>query len=337
MLLVTIPRTSFAVEQTTTSDSKTIVFDYSHGQPDQTDTLLPDVNLEANLTNLGYNTIWVEHGLNSSILENAVALMLGSVYHTGNGFREEELEAITDWFATGHKFIWIGADSDFETEFYGEWGHDNMTEALERIGSHVYPEPSHVWDGENNCGSPYQVIATNFSSAPFLVDIGRDLNRVLMHGPTCLYLSLESPPKSNQSISKFQNASLENVYPVLSYSADAYLTDTAPPEASLHTNYDHSPLVMEIHAGVSGTGVIVVSGNSPYADYRPMCQESYYGVNLDGHVFVRRLIDFSVNFALSDMSDIPDLRPPLILFSIAGIAIISIVYVVRSRRIEVID
>ncbi|MHA2188321.1 MAG: hypothetical protein ACW99V_08795, partial [Candidatus Thorarchaeota archaeon] len=293
-----------------------------------------------NLTALGYNAIWVEHGLNSSILENADALMLGSVYHTGNGFREDELNAITDWFATGHKFIWIGADSDFEDVFYGKWGHDNMTNVLERIGSHVYPEPSHVWDSVSNCGSEYQVIATNFSTDPFLADIGKDLNRVLMHGPTCLYLSLASSPKANLSISKFQDASMENVYPVLSYSVDAYLVDTSPPDPLLHTMDDHSPMVactMEIHAGISGTGVIVVSGNSPYADYRPMCQESYYGVNLDGHVFVRRLIDFSVNFALSDMSDIPDLRPHIILFSIAGIAIISIAYVVRSRRIEVID
>jgi hypothetical protein len=121
MLLMVIPSVPL-VEQTPASDSKTIVFDYSHGQPDQTDNLfdyshgqpdqtdnlLPDTYLEANLTDLGYNAIWVEHGLNSSILENADALMLGSVYHTGNGFREDELNAITDWFATGHKFIWIG-------------------------------------------------------------------------------------------------------------------------------------------------------------------------------------------------------------------------------------
>ncbi|MGY5875064.1 MAG: hypothetical protein RTU30_04915, partial [Candidatus Thorarchaeota archaeon] len=86
------------------TETYTIVFDYSHGQRSSYVEDL-DMELGANLIAMGYNVVWALGGLNSSILANAKALIIGSIYGDENYFRESEFLAISSWYNTGGKFM----------------------------------------------------------------------------------------------------------------------------------------------------------------------------------------------------------------------------------------
>jgi hypothetical protein len=58
---------------------------------------------------------------------------------------------------------------------------------------------------------------------------------------------------------------------------------------------------LEVMAGTDETGVIVVSGASPYGDYQPMSSDVYYDVPLQGFAFVIQTIDFGMEKAAGSL------------------------------------
>ncbi|MGY5852950.1 MAG: hypothetical protein RTU92_05225 [Candidatus Thorarchaeota archaeon] len=271
----------------------TIVIDYSHGQRSSYVEIL-DLELESNLTAMGYNVVWADAGLNSSILADAGALIIGSVYGAENYFRNSEIQAISSWYNTGGKFMWIAYDSDYGG---AQPLLDNMTAILESVGSHVYAEPSQVSDPVSNCVEPYRIVATGTSMNPMVVETGLGVDKVLMHGPNLLYGSNSPTPAYGVNPVALETTTISNVYPILYYSENAEISDTdlIPPLA--HDDGDVGAFVaatIEFGLGVDETGVLVVSGASPYGDYMPMYASEYYGVELNGDKFVKQTIDFCI-------------------------------------------
>jgi hypothetical protein len=260
-----------------TEASGIIVFDYSYGQYSGSVAYI-DAFLEANLTAMGYEVVWAYGGINASILENATGLVLGSVYGDG-AYPAAEVTAIGNWFDAGNKFLWVSYDSDYD----GEVVNDNMTLVLEEVGSHVYGEPTSIEDDVSNCGAGYRPVANTTSTDPFVADIVENVDAVLMHGPTLLYGVTDADPFGANAV-PLENTTIANVYPLLYYGAGATII-----EHDLRLPYAHE----ENQVGgfvaatleIQGTNAIIVSGASPYGDYRPMYADQYYGVDLTGHNF----------------------------------------------------
>ncbi len=305
--------------------NKTIVFDMSHGQGNPA-TWDIDQDLANNLTQLGYTVVWAYGGINDSILANADGLVIGSLYGESNTFTSSEVSAIADWFNSGDKFLWVAYDSDYS----GAYINDNMTLILEAVGSHVYGEPTSIEDPDSNCGAGYRPVANTTSDDPFVADIVEGTSKVLMHGPTLLYGSNSDNPGENVNPVALETESIENVYPVLYYGASATIVDHDLIAPYAHDEGDTGSFVamtVEVNAGETGDGVIVVSGASPYGDYRPMSAWEYKNVTLDGYNLVKNAIHFGMEYPPP-----AGISPMLLYGGIGAVVIIVIVVALVVKR-----
>ncbi|TFG10368.1 hypothetical protein EU538_02130 [Candidatus Thorarchaeota archaeon] len=307
-------------------DAPKIVFDYSHGQYASKLENTTDLQLENNLTDLGYEVVWAWGGINSSILSDADGLVLGSVYGESNVYLASEVTAIADWFNAGGKFLWVGFDSDYGGNQYH---HDTNIEILEAVGSHVYGEPTSVEDPISNTEAAYRVVANGTSDDPFVADIVAGVDKVLMHGPTLVYGSNSDTPGENVEPVALETTTIPNVYPLIYYGAAAEIKDADTRYPYAHEDGQQGAFVaatLEVNAGDAGDGVIVVSGASAYGDYQPMCSWVYYDIALSGDHLVEQAIDFGMTY-----------QPPadmtlLLVGGGIGAVVIIILIVVLVRR-----
>lgn len=328
--ILAIPITTQAA--TTPTDMGKIVFDYSHGQESTSSAVVSlDAFLEANLTAMGYEVVWARGGINATILTGAVAFIAGSIYGAGNGYLAAEITAISEWFNAGRKFMWIGYDSDYTSApDAGQWNNDNMTLILEAVRSHVYAEPAAIEDPVSSCASGYRAIANKTSGDAFVADMVEGVTKVMMHGPTLLLGSNSATPGYNVSPVALETTNITNVYPVLYYGANATIMGADLIEPIAHDEGDVGSFVamtIEINAGTAGSGLIVVSGASPYGDYRPMYTDLYYDVEMDGYNLVLNTIEFGI-------ANIPpafDWVTIAIIGVVALVAVIIIVVVIKKR------
>jgi hypothetical protein len=297
--ILAIPNLTTAATPAAGSMGK-IVFDYSHGQEStNSEVVTADANLEGNLTEMGYEVVWARGGINATILSDAVGFVAGSIYGAGNGYLAAEVTAISDWFNAGNKFMWIGYDSDYTSApDAGQWNNDNMTLILEAVGSHIYGEPTAVEDPVSNAGAGYRPVANTTTDNPDLAAIVEGVSAVLMHGPTLVYGADGAAETSPVAL---ESGTIDNVYPLLYYGANATINDGDIIDPIVHTNNQQGSFVataMELYAGEDGSSALIVSGASPYGDYRPMCAD-YYNVPLDGYNLVLQGIKFGIIHATS--------------------------------------
>ncbi|RDE13722.1 MAG: hypothetical protein C4K49_08295 [Candidatus Thorarchaeota archaeon] len=305
----------------------TIVFDLSHGQYKATIFNTTDLWLTGNLTQMGYTVVWAKGGINASILENAVAFIAGSIYGVTKGYSTAELTAITDWFNTGKKFMWIGYDSDFGGYTYI---NDNMTAILDGVDSHVYGEPTAVADPISCTGASYRVVANGTSTNSYVASIVANVNKVLMHGPTLVYGSNSTTPSHSTAPVALETTTITNVYPLLYYGGNATILDSDATPPIAHADGAKGKFVaatLEINAGTAKTGVLVVSGASPYGDYQPMYSDAYYGVALNGYNLVKQAIDFGINTATA-----VDMTLTYVIAAIGVVVVIVIIAIVLKRK-----
>jgi hypothetical protein len=312
-----------------------IVFDMGHGQYKDSIFSAEDAWLANNLTDAGFQVVWAWGGLNDTILARARGLIIGAIYGTTNGFTGAEITAVDDWFSEGNKFLWVGSDSDYAGYAYI---NNNASLILDAVGSHVYPEAISISDAYSNCNASYRVVANGTSTDAFVADVVDGVDAVLMHGPTSLYGSTSGAEGTD--VVALENTTIENVYPLLYYGGSATISDADLVPALAHSDGDSGMFVattIEINAGEDGTGVIVVSGASPYGDYQPMTTNEYYEVPLTGMTFVTQVIEFGMDFAMSPYA--PTVTPPpftidpMLLLAIGvGVVVLIIIVVVVVKR-----
>ena len=298
-----------------------IVIDYSHGQDQNIQGKeIHDPNFFGNLTEMGYDVIVATGGLNTSLLESADCLILGSMYGQDNGFGEGELDAVHDWFFEEKRFIWVAYDSDYsDSPESVHYINENMSAVLERIGSNVYGEDAHIADDILNCGATYRAIANVTSGDPFVAPIVEGVDQILMHGSTLLYASNSTTPSPYDSPVSMETSTIPNVHGILCYSPTAYIEDWNPPPPIVHEasqTGSFMAVTIQMKAGANQEGVIVVSGGSPYGSYCPMYADEYYGVTLTGSRFVLQLVEFGISY---------DPRPPEEVYLIIGGAAVGAV------------
>ncbi len=327
--ILAIPTAQAAVTPFATAPGK-IVFDYSHGQESSSGTVAAlDAFLEANLTAMGFDVVWARGGINATILADAVAFVAGSIYGASNGYLAAEITAIEEWFNAGNKFMWIGYDSDFTSApDQGQWNNDNMTLILDEVGSQVYGEPAAIEDPVSSCGSGYRVIANTTSDDAFVADLVVGVTQVMMHGPTLLY------GVNTTGSFDLETNTFTNVYPVLYYGANATVCNGDLTDPIAHDEGDVGSFVattLELKAGTDGSSALVVSGASPYGDYRPMYADLYYGNEMDGYNLVLNTIDFGIANAAVVPGFVLDTTTLLIIGGVAVVIIIIIVVIIKKR------
>ncbi|MFW9834446.1 MAG: hypothetical protein ACFFEK_10655 [Candidatus Thorarchaeota archaeon] len=326
MILLISPQNVIAEPDET---SKRILIDYSHGQGSSIyGREVFDPLLFANLTEKGYDLVFAYGGLNASILEGVDGFLLGSIRGIMDGFTQDEITAIADWFNEGNRFLWVAYDSDYPDPG-GPFINGNSTLILEAIGSHVYGEPTHIWDNELNCGSNYRPIANVTSKIPFVRNIVKDVDAVLMHGATCLYGSQNETPSSLTNVVALENTSIANVTPFLYYSPTSYIHDSDTLLPIAHRNGDNGPFAactIETYAGLNKTGVIIVSGSAPYGSYCPMSADHYYNWTLNGYRMILQAVEFGMSFAPPSPFEIPVLMAGLVM------GIVFMVLIIIERR-----
>ena len=101
--------------------------------------------------------------ITSETLAGVDALIIGKLRDETGAFTPEEIEAIQEWFFTGGKFLWVGADSDYvepylrpeDTSFKS--GEPNKI--LAAIGSHLRLDYGSLEDPLSNAGADYRVVS----------------------------------------------------------------------------------------------------------------------------------------------------------------------------------
>ena len=301
---------------------KTIVFCTSYGMGD---------NLLENITDwlesLGH-TVKVAHGgINSTFLAGADALILGSPYGGASGIDELNstnaptlFTTIKNWFDQGGKFLWVSGDSDYGSR---DWIALNASMLLGEVGSSLRIEPASVEDPHSNCGASYRVVAnTSETVDPDGAAISAGVNACLFHGPTSIY-----GVDANGAPVLLENVKLPNVFNIYYTGASAEIVDNnpiIPPVA--HTTGARGNWVMmagQKYAGPFGNNKIIASGAAPYGDYRPMFQDEYYGVVMNGSQLVKNAILWGLTVEAVVVT------PPLVFYAaIAGVVIVVVIIVV---------
>ena len=280
------------ISQTPTNG--TIMLDYGHGQCSDT-ALEEDLALESVLEELGYTVIWQNESFINGDLDEVDGLIIGSILGESYVFTENELVVISNWFNSGKKFMWIAGDSDYAGYTYI---NDNMNAILEFVKSHVFLEPTDVYDEVLNCGQPYRPIANVTTRTDFLLEAVVNVDSVLLHGPTLLYGSTSS--NSTAEAVPLESYTINNVYPLLMFSSSATIIDSDAVLPIAHSNNSVGSFVavtIELQAGLNSESVLVVSGASPYGDFMPMFCSYYYSVNLTGDLFVSQTINLGMTLA----------------------------------------
>jgi hypothetical protein len=305
-----------------------IVFDYSHGQSKPTLVNTTDLWLKGNLTAMGYTVVWALGGINASILSNAVAFIAGPILGKTHGYTGAEISAISAWFNTGQKFMWIGYDSDFPSSTSGQFILGNMSAILTAVGSHVYGEPTAVQDPYSNTGAAYRVVANKTSTDAKVAPIVAGVSKVLVHSPTLLFGSSATTGAYGVGPVALETTTIPNVYPVLYYGASAKIIDSDNTTPIIHNDGQIGAFVamtVEFNAGTTQNDVLMVSAGSQYGQYQPMCTYSYYGTAVNGSI-VKQAIDFGINQATY-------VAPPYVLYlGIGAAAVVVIVLIAYAMK-----
>jgi len=278
-----------------------IVIDMTHGQYEQVIFDTFDTWMANNLTARGYKVVFAWGGINSTVLADADALMCASINHeSASGvtpYTQAEYDAIEAWYAEGHKFLWVGADSDYGG---GAWKTSNMTAMLSAVGSHIYPEPSTISDSYSKAGASYRPVANITSDAAFVADLVEGVHNVVVHSPTLIYGSTSAT--DGQDAVALETGSVDNVYPVLYY-FNGTIGDQDLTLPYAHTDQTFGSFVamaVEVKAGTSETGVIAVSGGAPYGSHVPMYADNEdVRTDLDGYKLVLQTIEWGIHTALT--------------------------------------
>lgn len=213
-------------------------------------------------------------------------------------FSPDEIQAIKNWLFSGNKVLYVAGDSDYGP---GQKTILQVNDLLTGIGTKLRLEHGAVYsDNPNVTAKAYYRMLTFVEpdKVPGLFTdvISQGITRpILMHGPGCVIWQDEQG-KYHDPVKETFPGLIRIVWAHKSYMGD----NTAP-----------TPYVYDLMAYGKGTGdhdfvmyaaeyfsnvnsLVVVAGESLYGDYEPAWSSSYYGVQLDGPLFVQNLIKWWV-------------------------------------------
>ncbi len=267
----------------------TFVIDLSHS-PYKTDY----DNLIGNLTHAGNEVILCESSFD--LPRDADALFLPDA---NTEYTPSEQMMIKEWFYSGDKLLFVGADSDYG----GYFNPDYSNNLLHFLGAHIFVDDTSIEDTVENDGAVYRVAATNYGTGPFGSIVSENCDSgVIMHGP-CSILGFD---EASLTYVDLRNTTLANVEILLSYSINSSCIDS---DAS------HSELDLYAYSGIMGdfpavvyeefdftsaeNSHLIIAGECIFSDYKEMydlfTEGGYYILGThSGFTFVNNIINYFV-------------------------------------------
>ena len=296
LALLLAPMFSIPSSTITTADTPTITIalDLAHGENDK---------YIANITEfLDYaNVVNITESFDSVDLSQFDVIVLGQPTVP---LSPDELSALADWYASGHKVLWIAGDSDYGS---GNESQIIVNSIAEFMGSHLRLSLGAVYDDVNNAQRFYRVLAEVVPDADAAAVASGIEHPILAHGPDAVvYLD------GDQFDSLACDAVPDGVIRVARFYPEAYVADNNPP-LTMFADYlgaiPGSSATADAVTGCSGArytfiaaeavgdGLIIVSGESPYGDYEPTFSSEYYNVTLDGPQFLYNMFQWAYSYA----------------------------------------
>jgi len=269
--------------------AKKIVIDMKTGRPFGEYYLTAFVG---NLTDRGYTPVVARGGINSSILQDASALILVKLKTPDGNYTQAEIDAIVSWMRTGNKFLWVASDSDYLEPYLRATGadfkEDQPNRILAAIGAHIRYDFVSVESPTWNIGAaPYRTMSNISNTAdPDASKILQGVTRpVMFHGPTAItfaddrgtLVSFDALPKPGLFSSK------PAVFWVFKYSPDSVIVDGSPFKrpAFYSVGQVGSFPMMAGEKYLFGSSKVIVTVESPIGDYC-IWNPVYKGITLDG-------------------------------------------------------
>jgi len=251
-------------------------------------------NVIGNLTGLGYDVVVERGGINSSILQDASALILFKIKTQAGNYSQAEIDAIVNWMKTGNKFLWVASDSDYLEPYLTTTGadfkEDQPNKILVAIGAHIRYDyvsvESPTW---NVGGGAYRVLSNVTNTAdPDAAKILTGITKpILFPGPTAIVfaddkgtlVSFDQLPKPGLF------SSTPAVFWILKTAPDAKIVDGSPlfPPVFYSNGQTGSFFLMAGEKYLYGSSKVIVTVESPIGDIGySVWSDSYKGVSLDG-------------------------------------------------------
>ncbi len=264
-----------------------VAVDLAHGESDKYLSYIV-----GNITFVEWKLITPGTTITSDLLSDVDILLIGQPTQP---FTADEIIAIVQWFNSGNKAVWIAADSDYGT--MGPVSQEIANVLLEAIGTKLRVDLGSLYDNVHNAGGAYyRVLLRVMPDKVFelYTDIISEgiTKPVLGHGPGLLVWVDESGAYHDPAKKTFPGL----VRIVWSYET-AYFAENNPPYSHVYDSLIDRDrafvfLAAEYMRGLNN--IVVASGESPYGDYEPTWSSRYYGVDLDGPLFVTNMIKWFV-------------------------------------------
>jgi hypothetical protein len=250
-------------------------------------------NVVGNLTALGYEVVVERGGINSSILQDASALILFKIKTQAGNYTQAEIDAIVSWMKTGNKFLWVASDSDFLDTYLADTGsdfrEDQPNKVLAAIGSHIRFELCSVESPTWNIGAVYRVLSNVTNTAdPDVAKIATGITKpIYFPGPAAIIfandqgtlVSYDTLPKPGLF------SSVPAVFWVLKTAPDAKIVDGSPKFPPVFYSVDDrgSFVLMAGEKYLYGSSKVIATVESPIGDIGySIWTDLYRGVALDG-------------------------------------------------------
>jgi len=289
----------FAISPIQPQAGKTIVIDQKAGRPYWQSSPpatggAPLRNVVGNLTALGYTVVIERGGINSSVLQDASALILFKLLTQDGNYTQAELDAIANWMKTGNKFLWVASDSDYLDSYLtvtgSDFREDQPNKVLAAIGSHIRFELCSVESPTWNIGAaPYRVLSNITNTAdPDVVTIMTGITKpIYFAGPAAIifindqgtYVSYDDLPKPGLF------SSTPAVFWVLKTAPDGRIVDGSPkfPPVYYTAGQTGSFVLMAGEKYLYGSSKVIATVETPIGDIGySIWTDLYRGMSLDG-------------------------------------------------------
>ncbi|MHA2363500.1 MAG: hypothetical protein ACXAC7_06055 [Candidatus Hodarchaeales archaeon] len=267
----------------------------------------------------GFNVILNNDNISSTDLIDVDILIIPIAI---SNYTNDSLIAISNWFASGNKGIWVAGDSD-----YGGYPQFAIraNNVLNAVNSSIFMEQGEIESDNNFGGGRYRVSGTvyntNGSNAKFITSglpYQGEKAMALFHGPT----DVIGKNHTNGEYVDLITTDLPNVEWVVKATNSTFnpATSASEAEARIHQEFDEGDFVLmalQHSAGPAGNGKIIASGSDIFSDYKNQFndpgefgipQNDYYIVFNAFHWLSQHSVDLktSVMIDLSKIRSIPD-------------------------------
>jgi len=289
LLLTALGNTGVAQKKKVVIDLKVIrEGQYRVKDPDYKDWALFNEFVDS-LKSWGYDVVVAYGGINSSILKDADALVVGKLELPECKFDQSEIDAIKNWFSQGGKFLWIGADSDYLEPELREGGTAAFkalepNRILEAIGSSIRINPTSVEDTKDNAGAAYRVVSRTKNTQGEAGQITSGVTQVLFHGPTCVVGFKNGKPVD------FSEVESETCFWLFKTSENGRIADHDDTDPFVYDRGEKGSFVLAAAEKIKVGGAyskVIVTGESIIGDRNIFTKGPYHNLTYDGPTFVK--------------------------------------------------